>query len=355
MSGRVYLVGAGPGDPGLLTARALELIATADVVLYDRLIPAAALAGARTDAELIYVGKEGGGPSMPQAQIEQTLLERARAGSTVVRLKGGDPFVFGRGGEEAEALHAAGISVEVVPGVTAGVAAPAYAGIPVTHRDAASGVAFVTGHEDPAKPESALDWHALAGFPGTLVVYMGVRQLAAIAERLLAGGRAGDEPAAVIERGTLADQRVVTGTLETIAERAAVDRVRAPAIAVFGPVVALRERLAWFERRPLAGLTVAVTRARAQASELAARLQSLGATVLETPAIRIVPIDGPAPELEGYDLVCVTSPNGARLLFERLAAAGHDARALASTAYEPTSSPSGSSPRDSSRRSPACR
>ena len=331
MSGRVYLVGAGPGDPGLLTARALELIATADVVLYDRLIPAAALAGARTDAELIYVGKEGGGPSMPQAQIEQTLLERARAGSTVVRLKGGDPFVFGRGGEEAEALHAAGISVEVVPGVTAGVAAPAYAGIPVTHRDAASGVAFVTGHEDPAKPESALDWHALAGFPGTLVVYMGVRQLAAIAERLLAGGRAGDEPAAVIERGTLADQRVVTGTLETIAERAAVDRVRAPAIAVFGPVVALRERLAWFERRPLAGLTVAVTRARAQASELAARLQSLGATVLETPAIRIVPIDGPAPELEGYDLVCVTSPNGARLLFERLAAAGHDARALAGT------------------------
>ena len=397
MSGRVYLVGAGPGDPGLLTARALELIATADVVLYDRLIPAAALAGARTDAELIYVGKEGGGPSMPQAQIEQTLLERARAGSTVVRLKGGDPFVFGRGGEEAEALRGAGIAVEIVPGVTAGVAAPAYAGIPVTHRDAASGVAFVTGHEDPAKPESALDWHALAGFPGTLVVYMGVRQLAAIAERLLAGGRAGDEPAAVIERGTLADQRVVTGTLETIAERAAVDRVRAPAIAVFGPVVALRERLAWFERRPLAGLTVAVTRARAQASELAARLQSLGATVLETPAIRIVPIDGPAPELEGYDLVCVTSPNGARLLFERLAAAGHDARALAgttcssvraithlrsgfpqtsrassspaswprsgpaprwhcaSTAYEPTSSPSGSSPRDSSRRSPACR
>ena len=301
MSGRVYLVGAGPGDPGLLTARALELIATADVVLYDRLIPAAALAGARTDAELIYVGKEGGGPSMPQAQIEQTLLERARAGSTVVRLKGGDPFVFGRGGEEAEALHAAGISVEVVPGVTAGVAAPAYAGIPVTHRDAASGVAFVTGHEDPAKPESALDWQALASFPGTLVVYMGVRQLGAIAERLLASGRASDEPAAVIERGTLADQRVVTGTLETIAERAAVDRVRAPAIAVFGPVVALRERLAWFERRPLAGLTVAVTRARAQASELAARLQSLGATVLETPAI------------------------------ERLAAAGHDARALAGT------------------------
>jgi uroporphyrinogen III methyltransferase/synthase len=325
----VYLVGAGPGDPGLLTARALELIATADVVLYDRLIPASALTGARADAELIYVGKEGGGPSMPQGQIDQALLDHARAGRTVVRLKGGDPFVFGRGGEEAEALRGAGIAVEIVPGVTAGVAAPAYAGIPVTHREAASAVAFITGHEDPAKPESSLDWSALASFPGTLVVYMGVRQLGAIAERLLASGRASDEPAAVIERGTLSDQRVVTGTLETIAARAAAEAVRAPAIAVLGSVVALRERLQWFERLPLAGLTVAVTRARAQASALAEALRSLGAAVVEAPAIRIVPIDGPAPELERYDLVCLTSPNGVRLLFERLASAGRDARALA--------------------------
>jgi uroporphyrinogen III methyltransferase/synthase len=328
---RAYLVGAGPGDPGLLTARALELIATADVILYDRLIPASALAGARAGAELIYVGKEGGGPSMPQAEIEQRLLEHAQAGRTVVRLKGGDPFVFGRGGEEAEALAAAGIPFEVVPGVTAGVAAPAYAGIPVTHRDGASAVAFLTGHEDPAKPESALDWSALAWFPGTLVVYMGVRQLAAIAERLLAGGRAGDEPAAVVERGTLADQRVVSGTLATIAERALAEDLRAPAIAVFGPVVAARERLQWFEHRPLAGLTVAVTRARAQASTLADRLRSLGAVVIEIPAIRIAPIDGPVPELERYDLLCLTSPNGVRLLFERLASAGRDARALAGT------------------------
>ena len=325
----MYLVGAGPGDPGLLTARALELIATADVVLYDRLIPASALTGARADAELIYVGKEGGGPSMPQGQIDQALLDHARAGRTVVRLKGGDPFVFGRGGEEAEALRGAGIAVEIVPGVTAGVAAPAYAGIPVTHREAASAVAFITGHEDPAKPESSLDWSALASFPGTLVVYMGVRQLGAIAERLLASGRASDEPAAVIERGTLSDQRVVTGTLETIAARAAAEAVRAPAIAVLGSVVALRERLQWFERLPLAGLTVAVTRARAQASALAEALRSLGAAVVEAPAIRIVPIDGPAPELERYDLVCLTSPNGVRLLFERLASAGRDARALA--------------------------
>jgi uroporphyrinogen III methyltransferase/synthase len=329
--GRVYLVGAGPGDPGLLTARALELIATADVVLYDRLIPDSALAGARAGAELVYVGKEGGGPSMAQDEIERTLLEHARCGATVVRLKGGDPFVFGRGGEEAEALRAAGIAFEIVPGVTAGVAAPAYAGIPVTHRDAASAVAFVTGHEDPAKPESALTWPALASFPGTLVVYMGVRRLAAIAEQLLAGGRPGEEPAAVIERGTLSDQRVVTGTVATIAERAAQEGVRAPAVAVFGAVAALRPQLQWFEARPLAGLTVAVTRARAQASALAARLRSLGAAVVETPAIRIVPVDGPAPELAGYDLLCLTSPNGVRCLFERMARAGLDARALAGT------------------------
>ncbi|MFZ0043551.1 MAG: uroporphyrinogen-III C-methyltransferase, partial [Solirubrobacteraceae bacterium] len=203
----VYLVGAGPGDPGLMTARALELIAAADVIIHDRLIPVSALDGARPDAELIYAGKEGGGPSVSQRDIEQLLLQHGSAGRMVVRLKGGDPFVFGRGGEEAEALHAAGIAFEVVPGVTAAVAASAYAGIPVTHRDAASAVAFVTGHEDPDKPESALDWEALARFPGTLAVYMGVRQLPMIAQRLIEGGRAADEPAAVIERGTLPDQR----------------------------------------------------------------------------------------------------------------------------------------------------
>ena len=266
----VYLVGAGPGDPGLLTARALELMATADVIVYDRLIPASALDGARPGAELLYAGKEGGGPSMPQAEIDRLLIHHGQAGREVVRLKGGDPFVFGRGGEEAEALVAAGIHFEVVPGVTAGVAAPAYAGIPVTHRDAASAVAFLTGHEDPTKPSDAgLDWEALAAFPGTLVVYMGVRRLAAIAQRLKDSGRDGAEPAAIIERGTLADQRVVAGTLETIASVAADEGVRAPAIAVFGRVAALRERLQWLEARPLAGVTVAVTRARAQESGLA--------------------------------------------------------------------------------------
>ena len=216
----VYLVGAGPGDPGLFTARALELIAEADVIVYDRLIRAQALAGARSDAELIYAGKEGGGEAVAQEEIERMLIEHGRAGRTVVRLKGGDPFVFGRGGEEAEALRAAGIPFEVVPGVTAGFAAPAYAGIPVTHRDLASAVAFVTGHEDPTKPESALDWDALAAFPGTLVIYMGVRRLEAIAERLIAAGRDQNEPAALIQQGTLPEQRVVSATLEAIASTA---------------------------------------------------------------------------------------------------------------------------------------
>jgi len=336
--GVVHLVGAGPGDPGLLTARALELIAAADVILYDRLIPVTALDGARPDAELIYVGKEGRGPQMPQEEIDRLLVEHGRAGKRVVRLKGGDPFVFGRGGEEALVLRAAGVSFEVVPGVTSGVAAPAYAGIPVTHRERASAVALITGHEDPDKPESAIDWPALAAFPGTLVFYMGVKQLPRIAEQLIAGGRAVDEPAAVVERGTLPGQRTVVATLATIAERAAQEAIRPPSITVVGPVAALRdEGIGWFEERPLYGRTVAVTRAREQASGLAARLRELGALVVETPVIKVVPlaaqIDADCfaspPDIEAvYDLICFTSPNGARLFFDRLADAGLDARAL---------------------------
>jgi uroporphyrinogen III methyltransferase/synthase len=329
VTGIVHLVGAGPGDPGLLTARALELIAAADVILYDRLIPVTALDGARPDAELIYVGKEGRGPQMPQDQIERLLVEHGRAGKHVVRLKGGDPFVFGRGGEEALALRAAGIPFEVVPGVTSGVAAPAYAGIPVTQRDRASAVALVTGHEDPDKPESAIDWPALAAFPGTLVFYMGVKQLPRIAAQLIAGGRSADEPTAVIERGTLPGQRTVVATLATIAERAAEADIRPPSITLVGAVASLREEGArWFEQRPLYGKTVAVTRAREQASGLAARLRELGAEVVETPVIRVVPLAPPAPDPSAYDLVCLTSPNGVRLFFERLADAGLDARAL---------------------------
>lgn len=330
--GRVYFVGAGPGDPGLLTARALELIGLADVILYDRLIPASALAGARTDAELRYVGKEGGGASVPQAEIESLLLNRAGAGALVVRLKGGDPFVFGRGGEEALAVRAAGIPFEVVPGVTAAIAASAYAGIPVTHRDRASAVALVTAHEDPAKGASALDWDALAAFPGTLVFYMGVRQLEAIAARLIAAGRAPDEPAAVVERGTLPDQRVIHGRLETIALLASEAGVRAPAITIVGAVAELGEELAWVSAPvagPLDGLSVAVTRARSQSSGLAGRLGELGAAVIEAPAIRVVARSVVLPSLAGVDLVCLTSSNGVEILFERLVERGQDARALA--------------------------
>jgi uroporphyrinogen III methyltransferase/synthase len=322
--GTVYLVGAGPGDPGLLTARALELIARADVVLHDRLIPAEALAGARADALVVDVGKVGGGEQVPQDETTRMLVEHALAGRDVVRLKGGDPFVFGRGGEEAQACRAAGVPFEVVPGVTAGVAAPAYAGIPVTQRGVASAVAFVTGHEDPAKPETAIDWEALARFPGTLVFYMGVRQLERIAERLVASGRDPREPAAVVERGTLPGQRTVRAPLRELAQAAAAASVRAPAVTLVGPVAALREELGWIEDRPLAGRTIAVTRARAQASALAARLRELGAQVVEAPAIRIEPLEADVPDLAAYDLVCVTSPNGAHELMRRV----RDARAL---------------------------
>jgi uroporphyrinogen III methyltransferase/synthase len=333
--GTVYLVGAGPGDPGLLTRRSLELIERADVILYDRLIPAGALAGARADAELRYVGKRAGDPALAQEEINALLVELGRAGKLVVRLKGGDPFVFGRGGEEAEALAAAGVRYEVVPGVTAGVAAPAYAGIPVTHREAASAVAFVTGHEDPAKDESALDWDALARFPGTLVLYMGVGNLGGIAERLVAAGRDPSEPASVVERGTLPGQRSVSAPLAEIAASAARAKVGAPAIVLVGAAAALGHSLAWLERRPLHGQVVAVTRARAQASVLAERLAALGGEVIETPAIRIEPRLGEPEVVEAisrireYALVCFTSPNGVRLLFDALGRAGHDARALA--------------------------
>ncbi len=348
-AGVVYLVGAGPGDAGLMTARALELIASADAIFHDRLIPPGALDGAGPDAELNYVGKSPGGDVPPlrgpyrslkdgtssgQGEIQAELIEAARAGKSVVRLKGGDPFVFGRGGEEGEALREAGIEFEVVPGVTAGVAATAYAGIPVTHRDDASAVAFVTGHEDPDKAESALDWEALTRFPGTLVFYMGVKRLAANAAALIAAGRDADEPAAAVERGTMEGQRTVVATLGTLAEAVEREGVKAPALIVVGQVVGRREALAWLERRPLHGKRVVVTRARAQASGLAKRLRELGAEAVELPAIRIEPrieseeVKRAVERIGEYGLTCVTSPNGAHLLFEALDAANLDARAL---------------------------
>jgi uroporphyrinogen III methyltransferase/synthase len=321
-----------------MTVRALELIGSADAIYYDRLIPPGALDGAREDAELVYVGKAPGVPSVPQEEIGERLIEAARAGKSVVRLKGGDPFVFGRGGEEGEALRAAGVEFEVVPGITAGVAATAYAGIPVTHRDDASAVAFVTGHEDPEKEESALDWEALARFPGTLVFYMGVKRLGSNAAALIEAGRDADEPAAAIERGTMDGQRTVVATLGTLAEAIEREDVKAPALIVIGTVVQRRETLAWLERRPLYGRRVVVTRARAQASGLAKRLRGLGAEVVELPAIRIESllesddVKRAATSIGEYALICLTSPNGVRLLFEALHTAGLDARALSGAA-----------------------
>jgi uroporphyrinogen III methyltransferase/synthase len=271
---------------------------------------------------------------VPQEEIGERLIETARVGKSVVRLKGGDPFVFGRGGEEGEALREAGVEFELVPGITAGVAASAYAGIPVTHRDDASAVAFVTGHEDPEKEESALDWEALARFPGTLVFYMGVKRLGDNAAALIAAGRDADEPAAAVERGTMEGQRTVVATLGTLAEAVTREEIKAPALIVVGQVVARRESLAWLERRPLYGRRIVVTRARAQASGLAKTLRNLGAEVVELPAIRIEPtieseeVKRAIERIGDYSLIVLTSPNGVRLLFEAMRAAGLDARAL---------------------------
>jgi uroporphyrinogen III methyltransferase/synthase len=317
MAGRVLLVGAGPGDPGLLTRRAAEALASADVVLHDQLIPYEALDLVRAGAEVIDVGKRGGGAQVPQDDTNTLLLRHAQDGKVVVRLKGGDPFVFGRGGEEALLCAQHGIAFEVVPGVTAGVAAPAYAGIPVTHRGLAGAVAFVTGFS----AESDVDMDALAAFPGTLVFYMGVRTLPQIAERLIAGGRDPDEAAAVVERGTLADQRTITGTLATIAQHASDAAVRAPSITIVGRVAELHAELGG----PLSGRTIAVTRAREQASDLGRRLQTLGARVVLAPAIRTEPLDAELPDLSGFDLLCLTSPTGAARLLELV----RDARDLA--------------------------
>src|SRR4051794_2819611 len=317
-----------------MTARALEAIAAADVILYDKLIPPTALDGARADAELIDVGKVGGGEQVPQDETHRLLLRHAQEGRLVVRVKGGDPFVFGRGGEEALLCREHGIAFEVVPGVTAGIAGPAYAGIPVTQRGMAAAVAFVTGHEDPAKlgeggPGSQIDWPALARFPGTLVFYMGVRALPRIAEQLVAGGPSADEPLADVERGTLPDQRALHGTLDTIAALAEAAGIAPPSVTIVGPVAALGQELAWLGRGPLEDVSVVVTRPRAQASGLARALRDLGARVIEAPTIVPQPLEFAIPALDDYDLVVLSSPNGVARFFAQLRADGRDARALA--------------------------
>ncbi|MGH9033368.1 MAG: uroporphyrinogen-III C-methyltransferase [Acidimicrobiia bacterium] len=321
----VYLVGAGPGDPGLITVRGAELLRSADVVVYDRLVSRSLLELARSTAERISVGKAPGRVEMEQGDINDLLVERGRGGAgTVVRLKGGDPFVFGRGGEEAQALAAAGVPFEVVPGISSAIAAPAYAGVPVTHRGASTHFTVVTGHEDPSKGESDVDWEALARAGGTLVVLMGAGRIGEIAERLIAGGRAPDTPAVAVRHGTRPDQRTVRATLATIGS-AGVD---APAAIVVGAVAGLD--LAWFESRPLFGKRVVVTRAREQASGLRDRLERLGAEVVELPAIEIEPIDVTVPDLDAFAWLVLTSANGVAALFDRgLAPSGRDARSLA--------------------------
>ncbi|MCF8142605.1 MAG: uroporphyrinogen-III C-methyltransferase [Deltaproteobacteria bacterium] len=332
--GTVYLVGAGPGDPGLLTIKGMECLCRADVIIYDYLANPAFLDYAKEGAELIYVGKKGGAHTMGQEEINALIVDRAADGKTVVRLKGGDPFIFGRGGEEAQELAAAGVGFEIVPGVTSAISVPAYAGIPLTHRDYTATVAFVTGHEDPLKEKSNIAWDKLATGVGTLVFLMGVGNLPHIALSLMKHGRSPDTPVAVIRRGASAGQATWVGTLENIGRIAEENRIRPPAIIVVGDVVRLREELNWFETKPLFGRRIVVTRAREQASEFRRTLETLGAETIEFPTIEVMPpeswepMDRAIEHLNEYDWLVFTSVNGVRFFLERLEVAGKDVRDL---------------------------
>ena len=333
-TGCVYLVGAGPGDPGLITVKGRECIARADVLIYDYLASPALLAHADPQAEKIYVGKKGGDHTLPQEGINRLIVEKARQGKSVARLKGGDPFIFGRGGEEAEVLIAAGVPFEVVPGVTAAIGASAYAGIPLTHRDHTSDVAFVTGHEDPTKSESSINWKALATGIGTLVFFMGVKNLGAIVRNLIANGKADDTPVAVVRWGTTPSQRTVTGNLSTIETVVREAGIKAPAIIIVGTVVTLRDTMRWFEDRPLFGRRIVVTRAREQASGLIHQLTALGAECIQCPTIKVkppkdwTPLDKAIETIDQYDWIVFTSVNGVEYFFARLFEKGRDVRAL---------------------------
>ena len=332
--GKVYLVGAGPREPDLVTVRAVECLKKADVVIYDFLAAPELLKLVPEGAETIYVGKKGGSHTLSQDKINEVIVARAKQGCIIVRLKGGDPFIFGRGGEEAEVLAEAGIPFEVVPGVTSAVAAPAYAGIPLTHRLYTSSVAFVTGHEDPTKKQSSIDWSKLATGVGTLVFLMGVKNLANIAEKLMAAGRDPKTPVALVRWGTTPQQTTVVGTLDTIVAKVQAAGLKPPATIVVGEVIKLRDTLNWFEKRALFGKTVVITRARAQASELVRRLTDLGAACLECPTIKVVPpedwspLDAAIDNLGSYDWLVFTSANGVSFFFERLYEKDKDVRVL---------------------------
>jgi uroporphyrinogen III methyltransferase/synthase len=334
--GKVYLIGAGPGDPGLITVKGLDCVKKADVVIYDYLANERLLEHRRADSELIYVGKQGSRHTLPQDEINGLIVAKAKAGKVVARLKGGDPFIFGRGGEEAEELVENGIPFEVVPGVTAATAVPTYAGIPLTHRDHTASVAFVTGHEDPTKPESKLHWKELATGIGTLVFFMGMKNLKNIVDNLISHGRSADTPVALIQWGTRTDQKVVEGTLKDIVHKVKEAKIGPPAIIVVGEVVGLRKKLNWFESKPLFGKRIVVTRSRDQASVFAETLIDRGATPIEFPSIDVVPpadwseLDAALDGLDTYQWIIFTSANAIKFFFERLRSRGMDIRSLRS-------------------------
>ncbi|HKX63617.1 MAG TPA: uroporphyrinogen-III C-methyltransferase [Verrucomicrobiae bacterium] len=332
--GTVFLVGAGPGDAGLLTLRGADLLSRADVVVYDALINPALLQLVPKTAETIFGGKRSNQHAIPQDELNQLLVAKARDGKNVVRLKGGDPYVFGRGGEEAEQLQAAGIPFEVVPGVSSVVAGPNYAGIPLTHRDHCSSFTVITGHEDPTKEAASLDYVSLARMPGTKVILMGVERIRQIADSLVAHGMNPETPVAMVRWGTTGRQQTLEGTLKSIADLVDRQKFSAPAVTVIGDVVKLRSKLNWFEQRPLFGRRIVVTRTREQASQLSQQLLDLGGEVLEVPTIKIVEPDEKMPMLEAlqglgeYDWVVFTSPNGVNSFFEYFFKAFDDIRAL---------------------------
>src|SRR5512132_2099797 len=333
-SGKVYLVGAGPGDLGLVTLRAKKCIENADVIIYDHLANPETLGWARDDAEIIYVGKTPGESRSNQNEINALLIEKAHEGKQVVRLKGGDPFVFGRGAEEAQEIATAGILFEIVPGITSAIAGPAYAGIPMTHRAHNSHVTFFTGHEDPTKTESAIDYAALAKLGGTQVMLMGVERLGDVTSEMLKHGVRGDLPVALVRWATTGQQETLTGTLEDIAKKAIANDFKAPAVAVFGEVVGLRDSLNWYEKRPLLGKRIVVTRTRKQASVLSGKLRALGAHVIELPTIRIEPPSDLrefaelVQDAHVYDWIVFTSANGVDGFFDIFFKLYDDAREI---------------------------
>ena len=334
MSGKVYLVGAGPGDPGLITVKGRRCLEHAQVVVYDRLLDPSLLRSAPESAERIFVGKERGRQALTQEEINSLLVEKAQAGKVVVRLKGGDPFVFGRGGEEALALAEHHIPFEVVPGITSAVAAAAYAGIPLTHRKLASCFTVVSGSEDPSKAESSIPWEVLSRTGGTLVVLMGWAALASIMETLQHKGMSAETPVALVQWGTWSQQRTVTGSLDDVVAKGHKAGLKPPVIAVIGPVVGLREQLRWFDTRPLFGKKVLITRSRTQASSLRSLLDDLGAQTVELPSIEIAPLedctqlDQAIARLDKFEWVIFASTNGVEAVFDRLHRQGRDARAF---------------------------